>query len=71
MVLVIADKASVQFSTLEGWGDGQEGKKKNSVRWKCPCVFVCYCRCVRLLSLLPFKPMEDFHRRIIFTYEQT
>ena len=27
-VLVIADKASVQFSTLEGWGDGQEGKKK-------------------------------------------
>lgn len=30
MVLVIADKASVQFSTLEGWGDGQEGKKKTA-----------------------------------------
>ena len=28
MVLVIADEASVQFSTLGGWGDGQEGKKK-------------------------------------------
>ena len=31
MVLVIADKASVQFSTLEGWGDGQEKKKQCSV----------------------------------------
>ena len=28
MVLVIADETSVQFSTLGGWGDGQEGKTK-------------------------------------------
>lgn len=28
MVLVIADETSVQFSTLEGWGDRREGKLK-------------------------------------------
>ena len=28
MVLVIADEISLQFSTLGGWGDGQEGKTK-------------------------------------------
>ena len=62
----------LRYSSVH-WKGGETGKKekKNSVRWKCPCVFVCYCRCVRLLSLLPFKPMEDFHRRIIFTYERT
>ena len=30
MVLVIADETSVQFSTLEGWGDRREGKLKKT-----------------------------------------